>query len=53
VIAIIMLSAEWTVVLLLLVQSVPMVKLECTDGALLRAQCYSLSSVRCEFTGIA
>ena len=48
VITIIMLFAVWTVMLLFLVQSVPMVRLECTDGALLRAQCSSVSMVRCE-----
>ena len=38
-ITIIMLSAEWTVTLLFSgVQSVPVVRLECTDGAILRAQ---------------
>ena len=47
-ITIIMLSAEWTVLLIFLVQSVPMVRLECSDGALLRAQCSSVSMVRCE-----
>ena len=34
--------------LLVLIQSVPVVRLECTDGALLRAQCSSVSMVRCE-----
>ena len=28
--------------------AVPMVRLECTDGAILRAQCSSVSMVRCE-----
>ena len=48
-IAIIMLSAAWTVILPLLLQSLPMVGLECTNGALLRARCSSLSA-RCEWT---
>ena len=45
-ITIIMLSAEWMVMLFFLVQSVPMVRLECTDGALLRAECYGSHRVQ-------
>ena len=41
----IMLSAEWTVMLLFLVQSVPVVRLECTDGALLKEECGSSLSI--------
>ena len=44
-IIIIMLSAEWMVMFLFLVQSVPMVRLECTDGALLREECSSSLSI--------
>ena len=48
-----MLSAKWTVMLFFLVQSVPMVRLECSDGALLRTQCSSVSMVRCELIKVA
>ena len=41
-------SADWTIMLIFLIQSVPVVRLGCTDGALLRAQCSSVSIVRCE-----
>ena len=53
VIAIIMLFAVWTVMLLFLVQSVPVVGLKCSDGALSRAQCSSVSMVRCELKYIS
>ena len=43
--------SQWSVtaILIPMLQLVPVVRLECTNGALLRAQCSSLS-VRCEWT---
>ena len=42
-----------TSILMLMLQSVPVVRLECINGALLRAQCSSVSKVRCEYMASA
>ena len=36
--------SQWSVFLILMLALVPVVRLECTNGALLRAQCSGLSN---------